>query len=402
VKQGESKTLAQNAGAVRAPRAVVRQRGAERAERGHPWIYKSDVTDLQAGGGDVVEVFTARGRKLGEALYSDRSEIALRLLERGERRFDDQLLVERLEAAIAYRQRLAIDATACRLVHAEADRLPSLVVDRYDDVLVLQALSQGMDRLLPQLVRLLVERLAPRGILARHDVRARSLEGLDRNIDVLHGDVPDTVVVRDRDVDYEVDLRLGQKTGAFLDQRENRWAAAEPAHGRLLDCFSYDGGFALRLARRVTEAIAVDISEDAVARTRRNAARNGFDNLRAHQANAFDFLREAERNRQRFDTIVLDPPAFAKNRESLPRALAGYKEINLRALKILNPGGTLVSCSCSYHVGEELLLDVVRAAAHDARVSVSVVEKRMQSRDHPVLLEVPETYYLKCLILRTF
>jgi 23S rRNA (cytosine1962-C5)-methyltransferase len=213
--------------------------------------------------------------------------------------------------------------------------------------------------------------------------------------------VPDTVVVRDREVEYEVDLRLGQKTGAFLDQRENRWAAAEPAHGRLLDCFSYDGGFALRLARRVTEAVAIDISQDAVARTRRNAARNGFDNVRAHQANAFDFLRQAERNRQRFDTIVLDPPAFAKNRQSLPRALAGYKEINLRALKILNPGGTLVTCSCSYHVGEELLLDVVRAAAHDARVTVSVVEKRMQSRDHPVLLEVAETYYLKCLILRT-
>jgi 23S rRNA (cytosine1962-C5)-methyltransferase len=382
-------------------RVVVGPRGAERVQRGHPWIYKSDVTDLQADGGDVVEVFTERGRKLGEALYSDRSEISLRLLERGERRFDDQLLVERLEAAIAYRQRLAIDATAYRLVHAEADRLPSLVVDRYDDVLVLQALSQGMDRLLPQLVRWLVKRLAPRGILARHDVRARSLEGLDRNIDVLHGDVPDTVVVRDRDVEYEVDLRLGQKTGAFLDQRDNRWAAAEPARGRLLDCFSYDGGFALRLARRVTEAIAVDISQDAVARIGRNAARNGFDNLRAHQANAFDFLREAERNRQRFDTIVLDPPAFAKNRQSLPRALAGYKEINLRALKILNPEGTLVTCSCSYHVGEELLLDVVRAAAHDARVSVSVIEKRMQSRDHPVLLEVPETYYLKCLILRT-
>jgi 23S rRNA (cytosine1962-C5)-methyltransferase len=258
-----------------------------------------------------------------------------------------------------------------------------------------------MDRLLPEVVRRLAKRLAPRGILARHDVRARSLEALDRSVEVLHGDVPQSVVVRDRDVEYEVDLWHGQKTGAFLDQRENRWAAAEPAHGRLLDCFSYDGGFALRLARRVTEAVAIDISQDAVARTERNAARNGFDHLRARQANAFDFLRESERNGERFDTIVLDPPAFAKNRESLPRALAGYKEINLRALKILNPGGTLVSCSCSYHVGEDLLLDVVRAAAHDARATVSLVEKRMQSRDHPVLLEVPETDYLKCLILRT-
>jgi 23S rRNA (cytosine1962-C5)-methyltransferase len=388
--------------ATAVPRVVVSARGAARAERGHPWIYRSDVTEVQAKAGEVVEVFSSRGRRLGEALFSDRSEITLRFVAGRNARFDESALAERLDGAIAYRDGLRIEATAYRLVHAEADRLPSLVVDRYDDVLVVQALSQGMDRLLPAVVGFLEERLSPRGILARHDARARALEGLEGGVHVLGGEVPETIVVRDRDIEYEVDARRGQKTGAFLDQRENRWAAAEVARGRVLDCFSYDGGFALRAARRVPEAVAIDISADAVTRIERNAARNRFGNIRAVQANAFDFLREAERGGERFDTIVLDPPAFAKDRRSLPRALAGYKEINLRALKILSPGGTLVTCSCSYHVGEDLLLDVVRAAAHDARATVSIVEKRMQSADHPVLLDVPETAYLKCLILRTF
>jgi len=383
-------------------RAVVSARGAARVEGGHPWIYRSDVGDVQADGGDVVEVFTVRGRKLGEALYSDRSEITLRFLLRGDGRFDERALAERLQQAIAYRERLAIDATAYRLVHAEADRLPSLIVDRYGDLLVVQALSQGMNRLLPAIADVLQERLAPRGILARHDARARELEGLDGGVHVVRGDVPETVVVGDRQLEFEVDPHRGQKTGAFLDQRENRWAAAEAARGRVLDCFSYDGGFALRMAGRVEEVVAVDSSADAVVRIERNATRNGITNVRAVEANAFDFLREAERRGERFDTVVLDPPAFAKDRRSLPRAAAGYKEINLRALKILTPGGTLVTCSCSYHVSEDLLLDVVRSAAHDARVTVTLVEKRMQAPDHPVLLDVPETAYLKCLILRAF
>jgi 23S rRNA (cytosine1962-C5)-methyltransferase len=383
-----------------APRVAVHARGAERAARGHPWIYRSDVSDVQATGGEVVEVFGPRGRKLGDALYSDRSEIALRLLTRGERAFDRTLLAERLHAAVAFRERLAIDANAYRLVHAEGDRLPSLIVDRYADVLVVQALSQGMERLVADVVAILEERLSPTGVLARHDVRARSLEGLDQEIKVLRGEVPQTVVVRDHEREYEVDLRRGQKTGRFLDQRENRSAAAGYARGRLLDCFSYDGGFALELAARCTEAIALDISEEAVARIARNAERNGLRNVRATVANAFDFLREAERAGERFDTIVLDPPGFARNRAALPRALGGYKEINLRALKMLNPGGTLVTCSCSYPVSEELLLEVVQSAALDARAVVSLMEKRMQSRDHPVLIGVPETHYLKCLILR--
>lgn len=379
---------------------VVNPRGAERAERGHPWIYQSDVVEIRARGGDVVEVWTPRGRKLGDALYSDRSQIALRLLTRGEEPFEIDRLAERLRAAIAFRERLAIDATAYRLVHAEADGLPSLIVDRYGDVLVVQALSQGMDRLLGDVVRALEERLRPVGILARHDVHARALEGLPQTVEVMRGTVPPTTAVRDRDLEYEVDLYHGQKTGLFLDQRENRWAAAEYARGRTLDAFSYDGGFSLALARRSTEVVAVEASEQAMARLAANATRNRVTSIRTVTGNVFDVLRETERRGERFGTVVLDPPAFAKTRATLSRALGAYKEINLRALKILESGGTLVTCSCSFHVSESLFLDVVQAAARDARATLSLVEKRTQARDHPVLLGVPETYYLKCLLLR--
>jgi 23S rRNA (cytosine1962-C5)-methyltransferase len=382
------------------PSAIVHPRGAERARRGHPWIYRSDLVEVDAQGGDVVEVFGTGRRKIGEALYSDRSQIALRLLTRGGRRADSDLLRERLDAAIALRERLQIDSNGYRLVHGEGDLLPSLIVDRYGDFLVVQALSQGMDRLLAEIVAMLEERLAPSGILERNDARSRLLEGLEQRVEVVHGAVPDAAIVREGEVEYVVDLRTGQKTGLFLDQRENHSAVEAYARGRLLDCFSYDGGFALHLARRCSEAIAVDLSAAAAERIARNAARNRIANLRVEIANAFDFLRDAERVGERFDTIVLDPPAFAKSRAALARALGGYKEINLRALKILSPGGILVSCSCSHHVSEQALLAVVESAAIDAHATVSLLEKRMQSRDHPILLGVPETAYLKCLILR--
>ncbi len=386
------------------PSVVVHPRGVERARSGHPWIYKSDVVEAHAAAGDVVEVRDPRGRAIGHALYSDRSQIALRLLGRAERgsspgRVRD-LIRGRLEQAIAFRDSLAIDATAMRLVHAEGDRLPSLIVDRYDSVLVVQALSQGTERLLGAIVADLKELLQPSGILARNDARSRLLEGLETKVEVLHGEVPEAVVVRDRAVGFEVDLRGGQKTGLFLDQRENRWAAARWAHGRALDCFSYDGGFALQLAPRCEEVVALDISADAVARIQRNARRNRAGNVFARAANVFDALREAERGGERYDTIVLDPPAFAKNRASVAKALGGYKEINLRALKLLRPGGILVTCSCSFHVSESDLLDVLHAAAIDARAEVVLLEKRTQANDHPVLLGVPESGYLKCLIAR--
>lgn len=379
---------------------TVARRGEERIQAGHPWVYRSDVAEAKASAGGIVTVKGPRGRVLGDALFSDRSEITIRMLTRGDVRADDALLRRRLAQAIRFREALTIDATAYRLVHGEADLLPSLVIDRYGDYLVLQALSQGMDRLLPRLAPLLVELTAARGILARNDPRVRLLEGLEQKVEVLHGEVPEAIEVHEGRVRYVVDPFHGQKTGLFLDQRENRIAAALYASGRLLDTFSYNGGFALALAPRCDEVIAVDISEEAVARIRLNAERNGLANVRAHAMNVFDELRELERRGETFDTIVLDPPAFAKNKAAVRKALSGYKEINLRGLKLLKPGGYLVTCSCSYHVSESAFADVLASAAADAHADVAVVEKRMQGRDHPVLMTVPETFYLKCFILR--
>jgi 23S rRNA (cytosine1962-C5)-methyltransferase len=379
---------------------TITHRGEERVRSGHPWIYKSDIAETDASGGDTVRVLGTRGRPVGQALYSDRSEITLRLLTRGAEAVDRTLWRSRLAQAIRFRESLDIDATAYRLVHGEADLLPSLIVDRYGDFLVLQALSQGADRLLPDFVQLLVDLLQPAGILARNDPRVRLLEGLEQRVDVLYGTVPDQIEIREGLVNYLVDPYRGQKTGLFLDQRENRLAAARYARGRLLDAFSYNGGFALALAPACDEVTAIDISDDAVARIRANAERNGLANVEARAMNVFDELRELERRGEHFDTIVLDPPAFAKNKASVRKALSGYKEINLRALKLLAPGGFLVTCSCSYNVSEGDFADVLASAAVDAHADVAVVEKRMQGRDHPVLITVPETYYLKCFILR--
>jgi 23S rRNA (cytosine1962-C5)-methyltransferase len=382
------------------PTVTISSRGEQRIRNGHPWIYRSDVVRPVAAAGATVMVMGSRGRLLGHALYSDRSEIVLRMLTRGEEPAGPELWRDRLAQAVRFRESLEIDATAYRLVHGEADRLPSLVVDRYGDHLVLQALSQGTDRLLPEITAMLVDLLQPAGILARNDPRVRLLEGLEQRVDVLHGEVPEAIEVREGHVRYQVDPYRGQKTGLFLDQRENRLAAAQYARGRLLDTFSYNGGFALALAPRCDEVQAIDISEDAVARIRLNAERNGLANVQARAMNVFDELRELERRGDRFDTIVLDPPAFAKSKAAVTKALAGYKEINLRALKLLAPGGFLVTCSCSYNVTEAMFADVLAAAAVDAHAEVAVVEKRMQARDHPVLMTVPETYYLKCFILR--
>ena len=383
-----------------APSVRITRRGEERLRHGHPWIYRSDVGSAEADAGSIVRVLDGRGRLLGHALFSDRSEIVLRMFARGGEAPGPDLWRARLEQAFAFRRGLAIDATAYRLVHGEADLLPSLVVDRYGQYLVVQALSQATDKLLPEITQLLVELAAPAGILARNDPRVRLLEGLERRVDVLYGTVPDTIDVREGPVSYRVDPYRGQKTGLFLDQRENRAAAALYAHGRLLDAFSYNGGFALALASRCETVLAVDISETAVERIRENARRNGIANVDARAMNVFDELRELERRDERFDTIVLDPPAFAKNKASVPKALSGYKEINLRALKLLTDGGILVTCSCSYNVSEAAFAEVLAAAAIDAHADVAVVEKRMQGRDHPVLMTVPETYYLKCFILR--
>ena len=381
------------------PTVTISPRGEDRLRSGHPWIYRADVTNASASGGDRVVVRSTRGQILGSAFYSNQSQISLRILTRGEAPADDALIRKRVEAAVAFRQSLNIDATAYRLIHGEGDLLPSVVVDKYGDYLVVQTLSQGADKLMPVLLAALQDVLQPKGILARNDPRTRALEGLEQKVEVVAGDVPDAIAITENGVQYDVDVRRGQKTGLFLDQRENRAAAALYAHGRMLDCFTYNGGFALALAKKCDEVIAFDVSEDAIAQVKKNAAANGVT-VDARAGNVFDELRGLDRTGQRFDTIVLDPPAFAKNKAAVTNAQAGYKEINLRALKLLNPGGMLVTCSCSYNINEGMFGEIVYDASVDAMASVTVVEKRMQGRDHPVLLGVPETYYLKCFILR--
>jgi 23S rRNA (cytosine1962-C5)-methyltransferase len=382
--------------------AVLTPKGVDRVKSGHVWIYRSDVARVEGDGGDIVDLLGPRGRPLGAAFFSDQSQIALRLLTRGGQALEDDWLRTRLTRAWQFRQSLGIEGTAWRLVHGEGDLLPSLVVDCYGGCLVVQTLSQATERLLPDVVRLLqtIVSPAPTGIIVRNDGRVRALEGLPQVVEVVSGHVPERVSVIEGRIRYDVDLFKGQKTGLFLDQRENRDAAARYAHGRLLDCFSYNGGFALALAPRCTSLTALEISADASAHIRENAALNGVDRLEVKTANVFDELHELDRADARFETIVLDPPAFAKNKASVPKAAAGYKEINLRALRLLPPGGVLVTCTCSHHVSEPLFEEIVRSAAADAGVFISIVESRTQGRDHPVLLNVPETRYLKCLILR--
>jgi 23S rRNA (cytosine1962-C5)-methyltransferase len=383
-----------------APTVVISARGEERLRSGHPWIYRADVANVRAAAGDLVQIRGPRGRTLGSALYSDRSQIALRMLSYGDAPGDEALIRRRLEAAIAFRTSLALDATAFRLVHGEADLLPSLIVDRYGDYLVVQTLSQGMDRRKGEIVQALTALLQPKGILERNDPKVRQLEGLESQVGVLFGEVPEQVEVVENGVVYLADLYHGQKTGLFLDQRENHAAARAYAHGRVLDGFTYHGGFALQVASAASEVLAVDASGEALERLKANAERNGVTNVQVKDANLFDLLHDLDGRGERFDTVILDPPAFAKSKDAVDKAKRGYKEINLRGLRLLRPGGCLVTCSCSYHVHEEDFEAILASAAVDARATVTVVEKRRQARDHPVVLGVPETYYLKCFILR--
>jgi 23S rRNA (cytosine1962-C5)-methyltransferase len=382
------------------PTVVVTRRGAERLRAGHPWVYRTDIVSSDADPGDLARVVVDRRRPLGWALWSSSSQIALRLVTTDRHVEEANVWRARLERAAAYRTSLAIDATAYRLVHGESDGLPGLIVDRYADYLVVQALCQGMDRRMSALADALTAMVSPRGILARNDPKVRRLEGLPEVVEVLSGEVPERVTVSEGPVRYDVDLRHGQKTGLFLDQRENHEAATRYGRGRALDAFTYSGGFALRLAPVCESVLAFDSSETAVAATARHATANGFRHVEVRVANAFDALRELEIGQEQFDTIVLDPPAFAKNKAAVPRAVAGYKEINLRAMKLLTVGGHLISCSCSYHVDEALLQGIIESAAADARATMVLVEKRMQARDHPILVGMPETHYLKCLVLR--
>lgn len=379
---------------------VITHRGAERLQLGHLWVYRSDVRSAEAEPGDVVRVADERGRYLGRAFFSDRSQIVLRLLTREDVEVDRAFLTARIRAAVEYRSKVVAGTEAYRMVYSEADLLPSLIVDRYADCLAIQTLSQATDRRRQEITDILVELFSPRGIIERNDPRVRQLEGLEQRVSVLYGDVPEDLLATMNGVRFHFDLTHGQKTGAFLDQRENHLAAAQYAFGEALDCFTYNGGFALIMASRCANIEAIDLSAAAVEAGRRNQETNSVANVTFREANAFDVLKQYDDAGRRFDTIILDPPAFAKNRTSVPAARRGYKEINLRALKLLRPGGFLVTSSCSHHIPEHLFIEIVADAATDAHRTTVVVERRTQSRDHPILLTMPETHYIKCFIFR--
>ncbi len=379
---------------------VVSRRAARRVADGHPWVFSGDVTD-RAGAtpGDVVRVADTEGRLLGTAHYSSTSRICLRLLDDGRAPIDADFYRRRLAEAAAYRRRVVTDTDAYRLVHGEGDRLAGLVVDRYGEYLVVQTLSQGMDKARDTILACLIELCAPAGVVARNDVGVRRHESLPMEKAVLAGSVPETVPIRMNGLRFHVDLLGGQKTGVFLDQRENYRVAAGYARGKALDCFTSSGGFALHLASRCDSVEAIDTSQDALRLAGVNCRDNGIENVHCRQADAFEFLGGLAASGRRFATIVLDPPAFAKSRNALPAALDAYRELNFRALRLLEPAGVLTSCSCSQHVSEAQLLESIAAAALEAGRTLRVIERRTQARDHSILLTVPETHYLKCLIL---
>lgn len=382
------------------PVATVSARGAARWNAGHPWIYRSDVVARPDAPAGAVRVAGPRGRPLGVALWSPASEISLRLLDPDPDVLpDDAWWTRRLERALTRRAPLVERANAYRLVHGEADGLPSLVVDRYDRWLVIQLSSAGLERYRDAIVAGLVRLASPDGILARNDTPSRAHEGLPLETVLLHGSVPEEVTVHEGGVRYLAAPWTGQKTGAFVDQRENRLRVGELARGRALDCFSYHGSFALHLARGATEVTAIDISGVALARAAENARLNGAENIRFVEANVFDWLRAAERAGERFDFIVLDPPAFAKTRQALPGALRGYKDVNLRAMRLLAPGGLLFTASCSYHLTKPLFLEMLERAAADSGRRLALREVRGQPLDHPEILTIPETGYLKGALL---
>ena len=366
----------------------VAKRGADRIRGGHLWIYRSDVIDVDAEGGSVVSVQDEKENFVGQAFYSDASQIALRFLTKTDETIDSSWWRKQIVLA-ASRRVISEDTNAYRLIYSEGHLLPSLIVDRYADVLVMQTLSQGSDSLKPLFTEILRQEFAPRAIIERSDVRVRLLEGLPLFAGTIFGAAPDQIEIRQHGIRFLVAPGAGQRTGLFLDQAENRIRARAMARGRALDCFTFNGAFAIHLAGVCESVIGLDVSSEALNIARQNAGLNGLTNVDFRELNVFDALREFETGGERFDTIVLDPPAFAKNRASLNAAMRGYKEINLRALKLLNPGGVLITCTCSYHVSEHDFLDASPTPHLMLRRHVQLVERRIQSTIYPVLTGVP-------------
>ena len=378
----------------------VNRKGADRIHSGHLWIFKSDLLDEgEAQRGEVVRVVDYRNRVLGVAHFSAASQISLRLLSRHVETIDLQWLTNRISAALAYRQRIVSNSDAYRLVYAEGDLLPGLIVDRYADYLVVQLLNQGMDRLATEITQALEALLHPKGIVARNDLSVRSKEDLPQEVRVLAGEIPERVSVIMNGLRSDVNLLGGQKTGVFLDQRENYLAVRRYGHGRALDCFSATGGFALHLASVCEQVEAIDSSAATLDAAKQNATLNGITNVSWREADVLNYLPGLVAAKRQYDVVVIDPPAFTKTRSGMEGAARGYKEINLRALRLLGKGGVLVTCSCSQHMSEGQLLELIADAALDCGKQLRVLERRTQAQDHPILLTVPETHYLKCLIL---
>jgi 23S rRNA (cytosine1962-C5)-methyltransferase len=380
--------------------AVVSAKGARRWQNGHPWIYRSDVVERPSAPAGAVRVQDQRGKPIGVALWSPASEISLRMVDRdASAELDDAWWLARIGAAVDHRRGLDSVASAYRLIHGEADACPSLVCDRYDRWLVVQLMSAGLEAFRDPIVRALDTLVRPAGILARNDVPLRAKEQLPVGVELLLGDVPDEIEVSEHGVRFLAAPRRGQKTGAFLDQRENRALIGGLARGRALDCFSYHGSFALHLARNADSVVALDISADALARAGENCARNNITNVELVEADTFDYLRERQTAGERFDTIVLDPPAFAKNKAALPAALRGYKDINLRAMRLLAPKGLLFTASCSFHLTKPLFLEMLHDAAADSGRRLAFRTITGQPLDHPEILTIPETGYLKGAVI---
>ena len=385
------------------PIAILTPKGERWLRSGHPWIFRDDILTLnEAENGEVVSLFGGQKNFLGRAFYSRHSRITFRLISSTPQIIDQPYWVQTLQKALEARKELLGRDQACRLVFSEADNLPGLIADWYAGHLVIQTLIPGTDRLLNQFGNIFQELLHPESILIRNDLEARSLEHLPQEIRVFAGKVPEKILVREGDVRYWVDPLKGQKTGAYLDQRENRLhlISYKQSRGRVLDCFCYTGNFALHLARGAGEVLAIDDSAPALEWGKKNAEQNGFSNISFQKKNAFDFLKEAEEQGQRFDMIILDPPPFARRKPAVSAALRGYQELNRRALKCLNPGGVLSTFSCSYHITEPLFQDLLAHSAQKAGGRFFLLEKRMQARDHPILLNFPESHYLKGLILQ--
>ena len=379
---------------------VISKRGVERMRRGHLWIYRSDILkDKDVDPGSIVAVRDERGTVLGKAFFSSKSQISIRLLCRGDVAIDEAFFVQRFADADQLRQRLNVDPVLSRRIYAEGDLLPGLIVDRYANSMVIQNLIQATDRIQPLITHILQERYQPRSILFRNDSRVRELEGLELKQETVGEPIPDPIVVNEDGKEIAVSLASGQKTGSYLDQRENHRAARRYARGLALDAFSYAGGFAIQIADRCERVESVDISSVAVQMAGSNAERNGLKNIDCIEANVFDFMRERYKEGRHYDTIILDPPAFAKDKKSVEGALRGYKEINNRAMRLLRSGGILITCSCSHHLSEGLFAEMLAEAARDAGCWARVLERRTQAPDHPILLAMPETLYLKCFIM---